>query len=112
MGRPHAVAPLHLVRVRARLARQYAGVGAEADHLVAQPAVVQLIEEPVRRRDELWRVDRRLGVDGRRELRRAEVGVDHPVDVPADPQPQAEVALDDGLAHAVSISSPRDGSRG
>ena len=59
-GRPHAVAALHLVGVRAGLACQHAGVGAEADHLVAQPAVLELAEQRLGGGDERPRVDQRL----------------------------------------------------
>ena len=52
-GRPHAVASLHLVGVRTGLAREHAGVGAQADHLVAQPAVVQVVEQGLRGGDEV-----------------------------------------------------------
>ena len=78
VGRPHAVAALDLVGVRAGLARQHAGVGAQADHLVAQPAVLELVEQRLCVGDERPRVDRRLRVDRRRQLRRAEVRVDDP----------------------------------
>jgi hypothetical protein len=43
-ARPHAVAALHLVGVRAGVAGQHASVGVQADHLVAQPAVLKLVE--------------------------------------------------------------------
>ena len=111
VGRPHPVAPFDLVGVRAGLARKHAGVRAQADHLVAQPAVVELAEQGLGGGGDRARVDRRLRVDGGRELRRAEVGVDHAVDVPADLQSQPEVALGD-FVHTASISSRRDGPRG
>ena len=38
VSRSNAVAPLHLVGVRAGLACQHAGVGAKSDDLVPQPA--------------------------------------------------------------------------
>ena len=113
VGRPHAVAPLHLVGVRAGLARQHAGVGAQADHLVAQPAVLELVEQRLCLDDERSRIDRRLRVDGGRQLRRAVVGVDDPFDVAAELQPQPEVALRGGLGHAASLrrsSQPEPGS--
>jgi hypothetical protein len=99
MGRPHAVAPLDLVRVRARLARQHAGVGAQADHLVAQPAVLELVEEQLCVGDERPRVDQRLRLDSRRQLRWTVIGVDDPFDVSAEPQAQPEVALHSGQDH-------------
>jgi hypothetical protein len=82
VGRPNAVAPLDLVGVRVGLAGQNAGVGAHADHLVAQPAVVELVEQRLSLGDERPRLGRRLRVDGGRQLRRAVVGVDDPFDVP------------------------------
>ena len=88
VGRPDAVAPLHLVGVGARLARQHARVGAQADDLVAQPAVLELVAQRLGGGDQRAWVDRRLRLDGRRQLRRAEVGIDDPVDVPAELQPQ------------------------
>ena len=103
VGRPHAIAPLHLVGVRARLACQHARVGAQPDHLIAQPAVLELLQESLCGRDERSRVDGRLGVDGDRQFRRAEVGVDYPFHVAAELQPELEVALYDGLGHAASL---------
>lgn len=93
VGRPHAVAPLHLVGVRAGLARQHAGVGAHANHLVAQPAVLELVEQRLCLGDECPRIYRRLRIDGGRQLWRAVVGVDDPLDVAAELQPQPEVTL-------------------
>ena len=101
--RPHAVAALHLVGVRAGLACQHAGVGADADHLVAQPAVLELAEQRLGGGDERPRVDQRLVVDRGRQFRRAEVGVDDPLDVAAELQPQPEVALWRGRGHATSV---------
>ena len=106
VGRPHAVAALHLVGVRAGLASQHAGAGAQPDHLVAQPAVLELVEQRLSRGDERSRLDRRLRVDGGRQLRRAVVGVDDPFDVPAKLQPQPEVALRSGLGHMASLRRP------
>ncbi len=88
VGRPHAVAALHLVSVRAGLPRQHAGVGAEPSYLVTQPAIPELAEEGLCGRDERPRVDGSLRLDGGGQLRRAEVGVDNPFDVPAELQPQ------------------------
>jgi hypothetical protein len=99
VGRPQAVAALHLAGVRAGLARQHAGIGAHADHLVAQPTVLELVEQPLRLADECPRIYRRLRVDGGRQLRRAVVSVHDPLDVAADLQAQAEVPLFRGLGH-------------
>jgi hypothetical protein len=97
--RPHAVAPLDLVGVRAGLARQHAGVGAKPHHLVAEPAVLELVEERLGGRDERARLDRRLGVDRGGRLGRPEVRVDDPVDVAAELEAQPDVALGGGLGH-------------
>ena len=106
VGRPHAVVALHLVGVRAGLACQRAGAGAHAHHLVAQPAVLELVEQGFCSCDECSRFDRRLRVDGGRQLRRAVVGVDDPFGVPAELQPQPEVALGSGLGHTASLRRP------
>ena len=107
VGRPHAVAPLDLVGIRAGLARQHAGVRAQADHLVAQPAVLELVEQLLCVGDERPGIDRRLRLDSRRQLRRAVVGVDDPFDVAAEPQAQPEVALHSGQNHcAEPTASP------
>jgi hypothetical protein len=66
VDRPHAVAPVDLVGVRAGLARQHAGVGAQADDLVAEPAVLELVEQRLRGGDKRPRLGRRLRVDGGR----------------------------------------------
>jgi len=103
VGRPHAVASLHLVGVRGGLARQHAGVGAQPDHLVVQPAVLELVEQGFCRGDQRSRLDGRRRLDGCRRLRRSEVGIDDPFDVAAELQAQPEIALRDGLGHAVSL---------
>ena len=103
VGRPYAVAAFHLVGIRAGLARQHAGVGAQADHLVAQPAVLELVEQRLCLDDECPRIDRRLRVDSGCQLWRAVVGVDHPFDVSAELQPHPEVALYWYLGHAASL---------
>jgi hypothetical protein len=57
VGRPDAVTALHLVGVRGGLACEHAGVGTKPDHLVAQPAVFELVEQRLRGGDErcgLW----------------------------------------------------------
>jgi hypothetical protein len=94
VGRADGIAPLHLVRIRAGLARQYAGVRSQADHLVAQPAVLELVEQRLRLGHERRGIRRRLRVDGGRQPRRAEVGVDDALDVTAELQAQPEIALD------------------
>ena len=88
------------------LACQHAGVGAKALHLVAEPAVLELVEERLRVGDERTRVGRRLLLDGCRQLHGAVVGVDDPVDVPAELQPQPEVAVRGGPGHAASLRRP------
>lgn len=84
MGRPHAVAAVDLVGVRDRLARQHAGVRAQPDDLVAQPAILELVEQRLRGGDDRPQLHPRLCVDGGRQLRRPVVGVDDPVDVAAE----------------------------
>jgi sirohydrochlorin ferrochelatase len=59
-------------------------VDGEPDHLVAQPAVLELVEQRLRLGDERPRVDRRLLLDCGRQLGRAEVGVDDSFDVAAE----------------------------
>jgi hypothetical protein len=103
VGRPNAVAPLDLVGVRVGLAGQNAGVGAHADHLVAQPAVVELVEQRLSLGDERPRLGRRLRGDGGRQLRRAVVGVDDPLDVAAELQAEPEVALNCACRHHLSV---------
>jgi hypothetical protein len=103
-SRPHPVAPLHLVRIRAGLACQHAGVGSETDHLIAQPAVLELVEQLLCGGDEHPGLDGRLGVDGGRQLRWAEIRVDDPVDVTAELQPQPQITPGGGLGRfGVSI---------
>ena len=107
---PDAVALLDLVGVREALAREDAGVGAEAVDLIRQPATALRVEpggarhvggERIRLRRQLGGVDGRCGVDGICQLGRTVVGVDEPVDVAPERQPQRQVALDD-VRHAVN----------
>jgi hypothetical protein len=67
--RPDAVAALDRVRVRGGLARQHPRLRAQPDDLVAQPAVLELLEQRVGVADERARLRRRRRVDRRRELR-------------------------------------------
>jgi hypothetical protein len=106
VGRPHAEAAVRLVGERAGLACQHAGVGAHSDHLVAQPAVLELVEQGFCSRDERSRLEGRLGVDSRRELRRSEVRVDDPLKVAAELQPQPQVPLGDGLRRFANHACP------
>jgi hypothetical protein len=76
--------------VRKGLARQRAGVGCAGRSVVAQPAVLELVEQRLGRRSEPTRVDRGLRVDGGRQLRRAVVCVDDSFDVPAELEPKPE----------------------
>ena len=96
--RPHAVAALDLVGVRDRLAGQHAGVGAQAGDLVAQPAVLERVEERLRLGEERRGVGERLGCDRRCQLGRAEVRVDEPVHVTAESQPEPQIPLR-GIGH-------------
>ena len=109
--RPDAVALLDLVGVREALAREHAGVGAEAVDLIRQPAPALGVEpggtrhvgrECIRLRSQLGGVDRGCGIDGLGQLGRPVVGVDEPVDVPPERQPQRQIALDD-VRHAVTV---------
>ena len=109
--RPDAVALLDLVGVREALAREHAGVGAETVDLIRQPASALRVElggarhvgrECIRLRRQLGRVDRRCGVDGLGQLGRSVVGVDEPVDVSPEREPQRQIALDD-VRHAVTV---------
>ena len=108
---PDAVALLDLVGVREALAREHAGVGAETVDLIRQPASSLGVElggarhvggERIRLRRQLGGVDRRCGVGGLCELGRAVVGVDEPVDVLPEREPQRQIALDD-VRHAVTV---------
>ena len=102
VSRPDAVAPLDLVGVGPRLAGQHACIGAQPGHLVAQPAVRELVEQRLRRADERSGLDERLRLDGCGELRRAEVRIDHPVGEPPELQPEPEVALRGGHRRSLS----------
>jgi hypothetical protein len=57
--RLHAIAPLDLVSVRGRLAREHSGVRPKPVYLVPEPAVRDLGEQRVRPVDELARLDER-----------------------------------------------------
>jgi hypothetical protein len=58
--------------------------------------------------DERPRIDRLLRVDGGRQLRRAVVGVDDPLDVAGELRPQAEIALGGYLGRAEPMCRIRD----
>src|SRR2546430_16991514 len=72
---PTRRSPDLLVGIRPGLARQHARVGAQPDHLVAQPAVLELVEQRLCGGDDPPRVDRRLRVDGSRQL--GQIGTAH-----------------------------------
>ncbi len=101
--RSHAVAALDLVGVRERLACQHAGVGAQADHLVAQPAVLELVEQLLCGGNERPRLGGRRSLDLRRPLGRPEVRIDQPVDVAAELQPQADVPARETRRRSVPV---------
>ena len=99
----NAVAALDLVGVRDVLAREHAGVGSQPADLISEPAAALLVE--IRGRDdglrqgvrvgrEIAGIDQRLRGDRGRELGRPVVRVDEAVDVPAEPEPEGQVALD------------------
>jgi hypothetical protein len=96
--RAHAVAALHLVRPRRRLAGEDTGVGPQAADLVAQPAALQLGEKLVRLGDERTEVGRPC-VDLRGELRRTEVRVDGLLDVATEREPEPDVAFRERRTH-------------
>ena len=78
--------------------------------MVAQPAVLQLVEI-LGAGDERSRLDRRCGVDLRRELRRPKYASTTPARrLPTCNQP--EDTLGDGLGHATSLCAPLDGPAG
>jgi hypothetical protein len=108
----HAVARFDLVGVRDGLAGKRACVCVEADHLVVQPAVFNLVEQGGCIDGEHLRIDRLLGVDVGREFGRAVVRVDDAVDVAAEPKPEQEVALDDGPAHGQQANGVTNDTRG
>jgi hypothetical protein len=56
----NAVTARDLVGIRDRLARQGAGVGTQADHLVAEPAVLELVAQRLRLGRERRGLDERL----------------------------------------------------
>ena len=108
---PDAVALLDLVGVREAFARKDAGVGAEPVDLIRQPTTALRVEpgdarhvggERIRLRCQLGGVDARCCDDGIRQLGRAVVGVDEPVDVAPERQSQRQVALDD-VRHASTV---------
>ena len=100
---PHAVAPLHLVGVR-------------ADSPASTPAYVRRPRTWSRSQpsssssssalcvgDERSRLDGRLAVDLGGQLRRPEVRVDDPVDVAAELEPEPDVALGGRVDHAARL---------
>jgi hypothetical protein len=101
---PDAVAALDLVEIGGLRTGEHSCVGAEATELLAEPAgallaqpcVRKLVQEHVgvsrklRRRSHLLLCCDRLGKFGR-----PVVGIDEPVHVPAEPQPEGEIALDE-----------------
>jgi len=91
--RADAVAAFDLVGVGELLAGEDAGVRAKAEHLVSEPAVADICEQRLGVGRERGRVHERLGVGLLLQLERAVVRVDEPVDVPAEPQAEQEVAL-------------------
>ena len=104
VGRPHAVAALGLVGERPALAGEHAGVDPQAGDLVAQPAVLELVEQRLapRRRSAAGSTGG-AAVDLRRQLGRPEVGVDHALDVAVDLQAEPEVALGERSGHPPSL---------
>jgi len=98
---PDAVAALDLVEIRDLLPGENARVDADASELVAEPAGARVAEpglrelggQHVRVRGEGFGRSKSLGGHRVREPRRTVVGVDEPVDVLPQPEPQCEVAL-------------------
>jgi hypothetical protein len=106
-ARPQLVAGLDLVGIRPRLAREHAREGVQCPHLVAQPAVAELVAERAGGGGELHRGDRLRRVDGGNQLGRAEVGVDDLVGVAAELEAQTQVALDVGISVHPARAYPR-----
>jgi hypothetical protein len=110
--RAGAVARLDLVEIADVRPRQLAGAGPEAHGLGPDPAPAPGIElvgtfARIEVGDQAAGVGGQLSGRARRpglgpagELGRAVVGIDEPVDVAAEPQPELQIALDDaGLSH-------------
>ncbi len=101
--RPNAVTALDLVLEGDLLAREPACNGLEPDELGAQPAATGLAESVLVERFEQGGgvthqgrgLAQLLGLDLLRDLRRPVVGVDEPVDVPAEAQAELEIRRDD-----------------
>ena len=104
---PVAVAPLSLVAERQPLAGQEAGVGVDAEHLVAQPAGLELVEQRLGVGDQRLRGGRRLGLDLGGQLRRADVGIDQVGVVAAELEAEPEIAASDGVGHAGERTRPQ-----
>jgi hypothetical protein len=107
-----AVARLDLVEVADVGARQLAGAGPEAHGLGPDPASppgielvgaiarIEVGDQATGVRGQLRGPARRLGLGPAGQLGRAVVGIDEPVDVAAEPQPELQVPLDDaGVSH-------------
>ncbi len=90
---PHAVRAFDLVAVGQLVAREHVGVRGAALHLVAQPAVGQLVAQRVGVGRELLGGNLLFRVDLLLQLGRAVVRVDEPVDVLAEPQPEHQIPL-------------------
>ena len=75
----------------------------EPAHLIPQPPVVDLAQELLGVRGKLGRVPQRLGLDAFGQLRRPGVRVDDAVHMPAEPQPELQIAPGDPLRHPESL---------
>ena len=106
---PHAVAGLHLVGVPDLLAVEHARVGRTGSHLVVEPPVGKLREQCLGVRNEAPRRDDVLRIHLILQLGRPVVGVDEPLDVPAEPQSELQVTLGrrhDGTSNSAACPWP------
>jgi hypothetical protein len=98
--RAHPEAGLDLVGILDLLPGEAARRRAQPDDLVAEPALGQVVQEPVGVVDEGGRVGLRGGLDCLRDAGRPEVRVEQALVEPREAQPQLDVALPVRVAHS------------